>query len=504
MPITSTNTGQTTITTLDGYIFPVDPTDPVACFTTDHSDYLGTKLLMVNLDGQYYPLHLCGDTNTGMNWNGCSHGEVTGGGADPDCEWVRTGEKVVAQACILDECSGYIFDVVKSPRVLMAKIGDQWYIVNVVTGGALPDTDDMGQAPCPGACCGAGAQFLEATITGCGGFAGQTFELESTIGGGSWTGSITVNGSTFEFSVTCSVETDGAEDWVVLGGCGAQKAPDELTVDCDAVPTGTGTGTGATGGMSGVAIFYESGCDECSNGQIGVTFTTLDKGPRDLCRTLERTGEIVVAEACGLTLEVGDEVILASVEKTGETTGTGASASQDTQNHIVHVCRTEGECPPCPPPPPPDPYECCEFTADTVPQSLTGLLTVTSVIDGCNCSEKTVTFDLVQGSNPPEWTQVGNVQCEQATGTSVSMDLLSGMSITCGGATGTAQGTGTGIPFYLTPPSCIPDTNIESDSGQCEPFMAGWDAVNIRGCCGPVLDQDVSDEPVYMSLEVSE
>lgn len=501
MSISERTTEETQRTSLDGLIFPIDPTDPIDCFGKQHSDYLNKKLLMILIDGKYYPLSMCGDTNTGMNWYGCSHGEVSGG---LSCEWSRTGEKVTAQACILDKCSNYVLDATKSPHVLIAKIDDQWHIVNVITGDGLPDTDDVGRIPCSNACCGQGITFLEATISSasCPEIDGEVFELASSNGGGIWQGILTLGNFSFEFQLFCSVDVEDANDWSALGGCGSLSNADSLTVDC--------LGTGTSDSLTGVATFNNPNCN-CSTGtggtgEIVVSFVSKDKRPSDLCKTDILTGTRVIAESCDLSLSVGDEVIIAEVDKESGATGTGTGTSA--QWHVVRVCSGDLDCLPCPPPDPPDPLDCCGMNTETAPQTLVGTVSVSSIIDGCSCPETVITFELNSANNPPEWNQVGSINCPDSTGTSVTLDLLSGMVIRCSDGTGTSPGisTGTGKAFFfLTPPQCVSQSDIPSNIGQCDPVMATWENINIRGCCGPVLDLDISsDEPVYMTLEISE
>lgn len=498
MAINTDLTGEEGSTSLEGYIFPVDPTDPAECFNKTYDDYINTELLMATIDGKLYPLHLCGDTNTGMNWNGCSHGVVDD--SQVTCPWTPTGETVTAQACILDECSGYVLDTTKNPYVLIAEIGGQWYIVNVISADGLPDTDDMGYLPCE-ACCDLGVGTLEATLSGCGDFDGETFTMYGS--GGYWSGSVVVNGSTFSFSLSCSITVTDAEDWTATGGCGAGSIPDTLDVTCN--PT-TGTGTAVASGdgrMSGSAEFTNSGCSECGSGPITVNFHSTPGRARDACRTMTRTGNFVNAEACGLDdLNVGDEVIMAYVPKYSlSDTSTGTGTSDTPQYHIVHVCRGEGECQPCPPPLPGDPIDCCDLTDESVPLTLTGTVSVSSAVYGCNCTSKPISFAYQAGSNPPEWHQTGLIDCENATGTSVELSDLSGMVISCSGGTGTGTG---GADFFLTPPGCYADPAVESTSGQCDPLAMTWEDVDIQGCCGVILDPDDIGLPILMTVEVSE
>ena len=505
MAVNSDKTGEESSTSLEGYIFPVDPTDPSDCFNRTYDDYLGTRLLMTQIDGNLYPLHLCGDTNTGMNWYGCSHGEVNA--VTSGCEWTRTGETLTAQACVLDECEGYVLDTTKNPYVLVAEIDGQWYIVNVISADGLPDTENMGYLSCD-SCCDVGVGTLLATISGCGDFDGKSFLMYSAAG--VWAGSTTANGETFTFSLMCSTNIPDSENWTASGGCTTQAAPDSLAVTCSAA-TGTGTGTGISGDgkMSGSATFSPPSCAACPSGTITVDFQSIDGRPRDLCRTITRTGVEVTAEACGLdNLNVGDEVIMAYVPKFGiSPTGTGTGTSMESQYHIIQVCRGEGECQPCDPPPPGDPTECCDLGEDDVPETLTGTMSISSAVDGCNCSSKSISFVYQEGTDPPEWHQVGVIDCEDSTGTSVSLSDISGMVITCSGeASGTGTGTGTGVSgdFFLTPPGCLGGEAFQSDSGQCEPLGMSWSNIDIQGCCGPILDPDAVDLPVYLSVEVAE
>lgn len=506
MAINSDLTGQEASTSLEGYIFPVDPTDPAECFSRTPSYYIDTELLMVTIDGKLYPLHLCGDTNTGMNWNGCSHGVVDD--TQSSCPWTRTGDTVTAQACIMDECDGYVLDTTKKPYVLIAEIGGQWYIVNVISADGLPDTDDMGYLPCD-ACCDLGVGTVEASLSGCGDFDGETFTMYG--GSGYWTGVVEIDGGVFYFNLSCSINVTDAENWTATGGCGNAVPADELEVNCNPIDaTGTGTGTGSSvtingdGRMSGSARFANSGCSECSDGAIVVNFASVAGRPRDECRTMTRTGQFVTAEACGLDdLAVGDEVIMAYVPKYPiSPTGTGTGTSEVPQYHIVQVCRGEGECQPCPPPPPGDPIDCCDLTDDTVPLLLTGTVSVSSAVYGCNCTSKPISFAYAEGSNPPEWHQSGLIDCEDATGTSVELSDLSGMVISC---SGTGTGTGSGAAdFFLTPPGCYADPAVESTSGQCEPLIMEWEDVDIQGCCGVILDPNDVGLPILMTIEVSE
>lgn len=518
MTITELQTNDEVTVSLDKYIKSANALDPVDCFSRTNSYYLGSKLLMTQVDDLWYPVQMCGSTNTGINWYGCSG--AAGVAPDPkgtplaDCNWVATGESVIAQACIIDKCSGYILDTTFNPLVTLAKIDGQWNIVGVITGDAVVSggPGKLGPGPCADACCGVGVKFLSATIDpGCGSLSGTSFELASGNGGGEWSGSITANGETFTFNVFCSVDIEGANDWSATGGCATPAVADSLVVNCSS--TGTGTGGPA---MEGVATFNTSGCAGC--GSLTVRFVAIEKTPKDDCFTdFVETGDVVIAEACGLPdLEIDDHVIIAKVPKLGQTgTGTGTDPAEADQWHIVRACSGGIECDPCGDPPPPDPLACCGYTTATVPSTLSGLISIsgTQTSAGCACEEQLISFDIDVSQDPPHWIQRDALICpETGTGTTGILLEISGMVIKCGDSTGTGTGTGTGpgseeAIFHLQAPGACswqtPDNADEpSSSAFCEPIYALWEGVDISDCCNALGAIPVSD-PVLMTLEVS-
>lgn len=167
-----------------------------------------------------------------------------------------------------------------------------------------------------------------------------------------------------------------------------------------------------------------------------------------------------------------------------------------------------GNCLPCDPPPPPPGPDCCEWeTVAEVPQSLVGVLSMTAIPSAtCACEDEIeVQFDLLEGSVPPEWHQVGTVNCAPSSGTgsddASTLLGLEGMRISCGGGSGSGSGTGTGgaYSFFLQPPGCAEDQQVvQASSASCSPLTAVFDC-EIEACCGAYTGPPLS---LIMHLEV--
>lgn len=495
---------------LDGYIFSATPDDPADCFapTKTHDSYNTTEVIMVQIDGRYYPLHLCGSTNTGLWWDGCHHGVFGGAAVDPldpfnsGCGIQLTGEVVSAQACVLP-CSGYVIDTTFKPVVLVAKIKGQWFIVSVLDGFNLASP---GRKGCEGFCCDLGGGDINAHLSGCSLWDGETILLQGD--GLSWSGSKTKSGVTLSIAITCDdlVPPDG--DWEVIVTCdnGSQVFNPEV------VCGGTGSGSATTGGhIAGVTT------NVCTCGTVNIGFSPAESTKQSRCTEPTRTGTIVDARACGLPdLRVNDLVIMAQFtgrvdgpgtgtgSETGSGTGTGTGLVPELQYHIISACAERYDCEPCPPPPPPPELDCCGFDTETVPQGLVAIATFGYTNDqGCVChAELTIFFDLVEGSNPPEWTQSpGLVLCPSgsegsSTGTGVDGSVFlgfSGLRIQCSGGTGTGTETGTGSSaslFFLTDGNCNPPgIPVGSSNDSCSPLYMEFD-YNGNACCDANTNPD--------------
>jgi hypothetical protein len=490
-------------TSLDGYHLPAssDPAteDTAACEALTVTDYIDRGLILAQVNDQWNVLGLCGNTGLGTYYYGCLSGGATASlfvQGDEDsagaCDFVATGEEVTAQIC-KSQCDSLIpFSIGDhSSIVLIAKIGTQWFIVNVLDRGFVTNIPDFKTPICDDACCGIGVKEIEVTIgAGCGALSGEVFRL---TGPGNWTGSVTVGADTFAMTITCTIGEAGASDWAITGGCAAQVGADSFNVVC-ADP------------ITGDADFSNISCSPCSS--VSVTFTSVGTEAR-ACDTIVYTGDEVTMEACGIpALEVGDQVIMANVPKVGSSctgTGTGTSAAQW---QMIQACNDTLNCgAPCPPPPPPFDAACCDWNSIQIPETLVGILTLDSDDSNCVCSAA-VTFELdpnplVEGS-PPVWEMTGNV-CSGSTGTGTSGNALLGvgsLAITCGGQTGTGTGTGTGglqNSFSLDSPTT---PFLEGAVGSCDPLVITWEDIptGLAHCDGGTLPPSY----VRLSLEVTE
>jgi len=553
-------TEKTVVTSLDIYVNSVNPTDPSHCWNYTAEDYVGESLLMTLIDRKYYPLCLCGSTNSGLEYRGCS-GDA-GRPPDPegtplseaDCNWVATGKRVIAQSCIIDGCEGYHLDPTFLPLVTLQKIDGQWAIVGVISGDAVVAAGVLSQGACPGACCGVGVRYLMATVgAGCGAFSGESFELAGG-GGGAWAGDITrstQSGSgseTLFLSITCSIDEEGADDWAATAGCGGAVGAYEIEVICGA---GTGSGSDSDTALQGVAKFSSHGCSSCT-GDLEISFISIAKRPRDECLTVVETGEIVSAQACDLPdVEIDDYVIIAHVPKepslknqtkvglapvtTGSDglrhsnfddkcfTGTGsvieAILTEEPQWHIVSVCSNGIECEPCPPDPPPEDAQCCDLTSATVPQFLTGTIGIIGTGDAADCTcGDTIVFEWDGQSIPPVWNQIEQISCPGPTGTGTPLGLfvgMGGLSIQCatgessgsgsGGGFNTGSGSGSGsVGFVLAGLFGCHRVDEVADNGySCEPVFASFGDIDVVGCCMTQSELPITGT-VTLSLAVSE
>lgn len=486
------------VTTLDGLIISVDPSDPAECFDKTVESYVGEEMITVEIDGQTHVLHLCGDTNTGMNYRGCHHGALFGDDGtesnELNCRYVRTGETAIAQACVFD--CGYVIDATFKPLVLVAEIDGQWYIVNVLTGSEISDPT---RRPCPtGLCCDIGRNDLVVTLSGCDVVNGQTMTLEAkNVSGLAWEGYKDFGSVELTITVACN---DLTGSWSMSLTCNDNLGSGSLSFEFDC-GSGTGSNSGGFGGTfewTGV-----SNCGGCT--QINGSISIGDTSAVEACRQYSRTNEKVIARACGLPfLEVGDFVIAALVPKSGTGTdnecgGTEGGTSDD-QWEIVLACSSAVECEPCPPPPPPPESECCDLSPDEIPSTLIGTMHVSSNINECDCIDDiSVSFSLVPGSVPAEWVMDNEpVTCDGQPGSGsmggAVLSGLSGMSVRCGGESTGSDGSGTGADakFYLGYPGCAEQGQgeVESSAAACDPVYMEF-TMEIPSCCGPVSGVDV-------------
>lgn len=494
---------------LEGLVLSVEPSDPAECFDFTLADYVGSEALVFDEDGVYFPLHMCGDTNTGYNWNGCHHGVAFAStGTGGDCTYVKTGETAFAQACVLP-CS-WVIDTINEPLVLVAEIENeqtgekQWYIVNIIDGSELqppsrPSCDE-------GLCCNVGRRDLQVVLGGCSPFAGETMRLLARLGSGlSWDGTLEVGGQTLSIDVACN---DLSGSWTMNAACEGGSGTLAYDIQCGTTGSGSYTGSGTAGDnvdgtftLSGI-----TGCGGCT--EITGVISTLESSAVEDCKAMTRTGEFAIAEACGLSfLEVGDSVVVAYVPKSGdpENTGTGTGACEPSEEErskaqwqIVTAC-TARDCEPCPPPPPPEESECCALAPEEIPTTLVGTLRIFSNVDSCNCTaDITVSFTLVPGSVPARWTADASPSCDALPGSgsdeAAVISDLTGLIVSCGSGTGsgsaTTSGSGSGGPlFYLTRPGCDPNnaegSTADEGTGTCDPMTMQF-AGTITDCCGPL------------------
>lgn len=487
-----TECGTEVVTSLDGYTFSDDAFDSQACFDLIAEDYIGNGLILSQILGRWETVGLCGNTGLGLYYYGCSGGSVTNQG-----DYIPTTDdvsgKVVAQVCSL-QCLDYILDPTLSPIVLMAQIGSQWFIINVVDRPSTLTTKDGSiTTVCADACCGIGFKYIEVTIgTGCGALSGQVFNLIGA--GGSWSGQVTAGGDTFLMSISCSIGTAAAEDWSVNGGCGSAVAADDFTILCD------------TNSMSGTADFSSMTCGLCSS--VSVSFQSIEI-PDKPCETTTLTGVEVIMEACGVPpLAIGDRVIMAEVPKLGSacSTGTGTGTATEPQWQMIQACSDQIECGDDCDPPPPEDAECCDWTTVEIPENLVGTIAVSSDLGECECSG-TVVFGRTGDAIPPVWTQTDSADCEAdpytGTGVANALTAMSGMVISCQGVT-TGTGTGTAAlgEFSLDiNGSCSGAAPAYEAGGSCDPMLVEWSGIDISGCCTGGVP---SPSTVTMTLEVTE
>ena len=495
MSCESTRLGELARTSLSGYVESVIAEDPPACFLLTLEDYIDKEVLLANIEGQQWPIHICGTTNTGWNFDGCGHGAFV----LDECNVELTGERVIAQGCKLD-CVSNLLDPSKSPVVLVGKIDGQWHIVSVLNASSFVRPDTYPDHCFEGLCCHEGLD-IRADISGGDAFDGESLILEARTGSLTWTGSLTIGDKTLTLQLGCQ-SVSGVWNYSVL--CNNQSATlnPPPVFDCDSTDGGLPSFIGSV-----------SGCMS----QFTITLTVLDTSFINRCTYHEGagylpgvlTGDRVIAEACGLPdIKVGDLVIVAEVDTDG--TGTGTGTGNDSKYHIITACGETYNCGDCPPPPPP-PTDCCGLNSVTGPTSLVGIATFSGSGAACQCpDELAVVFELVVESDPPEWIQVGVAECQNPGSGAGSDDAsvlqpILGLRITCGGettATNTGTGTGASGRFFLTGPGCAPnEIGVESSLAVCDPLYMEFN-VEIESCC----DAYNQSEPLVlvMHLEVTE
>ena len=504
---------------LHGIIDSVEPSDPEGCFNRPASYYNGLGIITAQVDGQETLLHACGDTNTGFNFNGCFHGvdDLGGGGGTHDISTNclvdnPTGEKVIAQSCVL-EC-GYVIDHTYDPIVLVAKIGSNWYIINVLDGDNL---NPPGTPPChTGLCCNPGRKDLIVSLSGCTIFAGHSMTLSSGSGSGlSWSGTLIVGDDSLSVSIFCNEFTGY---WTVIVSSSLGSPSVEYDFNCGASNTGSGS---ASEGIGSFTATFPSGQCGSITGSVSIgTESYIDR----CVNITELTGERVIVEACGLgMLKYNDKLIVARVPKIGRCSGSSTATGSDCdvtiedntdcpptlteeernpQWQVILAC-TSADCEPCPPPPPPPESECCGLDPIDIPSTLSGTIKIRSNINECDCNDEVpISFTLLPGSVPAEWYQdEPGIGCDGETGSgSGAPFLLSliGMVVRCqhggsGSNSGSGSGSGgSGASFGITYPGCskLENQSVDSSNASCDPVYMEFD-IEAPGCCGPITGVEV-------------
>lgn len=499
------------VTSLSGYTDSVIAEDAEHCFTRDESFYRGLRVITVGINGQPNPLHICGTTNTGWNFYGCGHGAF-----DDGCvPLLPTGEFVIAQGCKID-CVANILDPSRSPIVTVAEIDGQWHIVAVLDASSFsrpPEYPDH----CFGddQCCHA-FKDIRATVSGCSDFDGETFILEARNSAYSWEGSIQLNGNTLRIAIVCD-RNEG--DWNIQVSC--NEATAFLGVPPPEFDCGDSSGTGS----SSTSVLLEGhllGCCEDFEISLQVLESSFrarcEYDPNGVYNAAIPTGHKVIAESCGVDLQVGDEIIVVEVEDEGgwgSGTGSGSSGNYQPPDgqkrwHVVRTCDELNNCGDCPPPPPP-PSDCCGLTYLNAPEELVGLVTISASSDAaCVCPDQMqVLLRLVPLSEPVEWAQDPDdiVYCPTPGNPAGSDDAstflgIQGLRVTCGGAeTGDGSGThSTPGRFFLRGGGCPSEASVETSSANCDPIFLEFD-IDATACCGAYSGPAIS---LSMHLEFVE
>jgi hypothetical protein len=504
------------ITSLAGYHLPagVETDQPGNCLEMEEADYLERSILLTNINKNWEVLGLCGSTGLGTYWYGCLGGGVSFEVfSDSDeveevgsCGFTTTGEKVIAQVCKY-QCDELIpFSIGDHATVvLIAQIGGQWFIVNVIDRGFVTHLPEFKTANCEDACCGVGLQELEVEILSapnCSPLSGEVFRL---IGNGNWSGSVTSGGISFAMTVSCGIEEAGAEDWVVTGGCGGGGGgADDFEIECDEL------------GLTGRATFSTDPltCGGCS--QLKVVFKSVPPETTRPCDEVTLTGEEVIMEACGLplgSLLEGDEVVMAHVPKLGTETETGTGTLITTpQWQMIQVCSHELNCGgPCPSGEG-ELTSCCCWDDDEVPTTLTGIVSLDSDDPNCVCSAPIVfELDTPIVGGAPMWSQVTRTGCDDTSGAGPSANVLLGitdMIIGCGGKPDTGTGTGTGSCDHDSLSWTLDTDFLGNDStpnheatSSCDVILINWSGIETASnlCDGDAFPPDY----VHLSLEVA-
>lgn len=474
----------------------------------------GRRLLMALLDSRHWPMHVCGDTNTGaIDWDQavdspCGHANevitaiddgpatdgTVGGFTEENPNYPFPGVGITAHACQLG-CSYQIVGDLGAD-VIVGKIDGQWNILKILCNATTQSVTEISNV-CR--CCGilsAGTKF-EAIIKsidppGCGPYdVCQRFELDPA----------SCVGNPLNITVACSPEPESEfsdiDDWEVRV-CGV--VAENLALDCCANPNadvcdepGSGSGSGSGSGECQFALSVQTGalasCDGCDYEILIRTIVPND----DPCAAPDEDIEEVQAEACGLPdLDEGTRVILVKIPG-GKTalfgSGSGCDAGSGSglvEWFVIRACDLDADCEnPCEPPEVPS--LCCDKQCEEHPAAVTATIETDGTV--CSCHDGLVLANTGRGSpcdlsadvrwalDVPEFP--GFIEkCENEcpeSGTGFAVFKFTDAVLICGSSANLCAGSGSGAaPSFSLRVNAV-DGVLNEDTACCDPLFLEFD-----------------------------
>lgn len=381
------------------------------------ADPTGLMLLLALIDKRYWPLHVCGDTGIGAQFNDIRN---IGGDVETEEEAIDPIDRPIeAHGCVINCFYSITTDI--QAQCIVGKIDGEWNILRVMgtsfTGGVTASHNSC-------RCCGMTpsnrklyARILTVTPAFCGEYrACDEFVLKGldtacdpenplriTAGCNSTADSelsnpedwlITVCGvpvqeiislqccvpfsECVEFDTTISEEGEvDVENCVCIVESSSESASESLSVSDDLSLNACGS---AGRGLCRLEIVVETGpISDCNDCQYTILIYS-DPYDIDPCTDMEDViVDEVEAEACGLDdLSPCDRVIIARVPY--HIPGLRGSECGPVEWFVIRAC-SENDCKdPCEPPPPPN-SPCCDILCADLPSVMTATFEVTD----CDC-----------------------------------------------------------------------------------------------------------------------
>jgi len=405
-------------------------------------DPTGLMLLLSLIDGRYWPLHVCGDTGIGAQFNDIRN---LGGGVDTYEEAIDPIDSPIeAHGCVINCYYSITTDI--QAQCIVGKIDGVWNILRVM-GTSFPGGVTASHNSCR--CCGLTpsnrklyARILTVTPALCGEYrACDEFVLKGLDTACDPENPLRI---TAGCNSTVDSELANPEDWLItVCGVPVQRIVslkccvpfsecvefdtvilEEGAVDVESCVCITESGSssdsasasddlvlnscGSEGrGLCRLEIVIETGpIADCSDCEYTILIYS-DPYDSDPCVEMEDViVDEVEAEACGLdNLTPCDRVIIAKVPY--HIPGLRGTECGPVEWFIIRAC-TEDDCQDqCDPPPPPE-GSCCGMTCDELPASLTATIEILDCACACSVAVSLPKSECLPGDEGGEW-RIDNV-----------------------------------------------------------------------------------------------